>query len=81
VLRGPQRSADLFVLRKRRPGRQQLRGLHKLIARYRNAGLSDIAFDFYPGGRHEMLNEINRRAGPNPPAQLDFPNTGKTERR
>ena len=21
----------------------------------------DIAFDFYPGGRHEMLNEINRR--------------------
>jgi alpha-beta hydrolase superfamily lysophospholipase len=40
---------------------QQLRGLHKLIARYRDAGLSDIAFDFYPGGRHEMLNEINRR--------------------
>ena len=26
-----------------------------------NAGLRDIAFDFYPGGRHEMLNEINRR--------------------
>jgi alpha-beta hydrolase superfamily lysophospholipase len=63
------------------PVGQQLRGLHKLIARYRDAGLSDIAFDFYPGGRHEMLNEINRRAGPNPPAQLDFPNTGKTERR
>ena len=43
------------------PVGQQLRGLHKLIARYRDAGLSDIAFDFYPGGRHEMLNEINRR--------------------
>ncbi len=57
------------------PVGQQLRGLHKLIARYRDAGLSDIAFDFYPGGRHEMLNEINRRQ--DPPAQLDFPNTGK----
>jgi alpha-beta hydrolase superfamily lysophospholipase len=43
------------------PVGQQLRGLHTLIGRYRDAGLRDIAFDFYPGGRHEMLNEINRR--------------------
>jgi alpha-beta hydrolase superfamily lysophospholipase len=43
------------------PVGQQLRGLHRLIGRYRDAGLRDIAFDFYPGGRHEMLNEINRR--------------------
>jgi alpha-beta hydrolase superfamily lysophospholipase len=43
------------------PVGQQLRGLHGLIGRYRDAGLRDIAFDFYPGGRHEMLNEINRR--------------------
>jgi alpha-beta hydrolase superfamily lysophospholipase len=43
------------------PVGQQLRGLHKLIERYRDAGLRDISFDFYPGGRHEMLNEINRR--------------------
>jgi alpha-beta hydrolase superfamily lysophospholipase len=42
------------------PVGEQLRGLHKLIGRYRDAGLHDIAFDFYPGGRHEMLNEINR---------------------
>jgi alpha-beta hydrolase superfamily lysophospholipase len=42
------------------PVGQQLRGLHRLIDRYRDAGLRDIAFDFYPGGRHEMLNEINR---------------------
>ena len=40
---------------------QQLRGLHTLIDRYHDAGSRDIAFDFYPGGRHEMLNEINRR--------------------
>jgi alpha-beta hydrolase superfamily lysophospholipase len=43
------------------PVGQQLRGLHRLIGRYRDAGLRHIAFDFYPGGRHEMLNEINRR--------------------
>src|SRR6201995_720011 len=43
------------------PVGQQLRGLHRLIGRYRDAGLHDIAFDFYPGGRHEMLNETNRR--------------------
>jgi alpha-beta hydrolase superfamily lysophospholipase len=24
------------------------------------AGVYDISYDFYPGGRHEMLNEINR---------------------
>jgi alpha-beta hydrolase superfamily lysophospholipase len=43
------------------PVGQQLRGARTLISRYREAGLRDIACDFYPGGRHEMLNEINRR--------------------
>jgi len=43
------------------PVGQQLRGVHVRMDRYREAGLRDISFDFYPGGRHEMLNEINRR--------------------
>jgi alpha-beta hydrolase superfamily lysophospholipase len=43
------------------PVGQQLRGLRTLIGRYHVAELHDIAFDFYSGGRHEMLNEINRR--------------------
>jgi alpha-beta hydrolase superfamily lysophospholipase len=43
------------------PVGQQLLGLHVLIDRYRDAGLHDVSFDFYPGGRHEMLNEVNRR--------------------
>jgi alpha-beta hydrolase superfamily lysophospholipase len=30
------------------------------MERYRQAGISDISHDFYRGGRHEMLNEINR---------------------
>jgi alpha-beta hydrolase superfamily lysophospholipase len=43
------------------PVGQHLRGIHLLIDRYRDAGLHDVSFDFYPGGRHEMLNEVNRR--------------------
>jgi hypothetical protein len=29
--------------------------------RYRSAGLAAIAHDFYSGGRHEMLHQVNRR--------------------
>jgi len=42
------------------PVGQQLEGLALLIHRYEKAGLYDISHDFYQGGRHEMLNEINR---------------------
>lgn len=42
------------------PVGQQLKGVETLIARYRKAGLHDISRHFYAGGRHEMLNEINR---------------------
>ena len=31
-----------------------------LSGRYQKAGISSISHDFYAGGRHEMLNEINR---------------------
>ena len=39
---------------------QQLDGVELLIHRYEKAGLYDVSHDFYQGGRHEMLNEINR---------------------
>ena len=42
------------------PVGQQLEGLALLIHRYEKAGLYDVSRDFYKGGRHEMLNEINR---------------------
>jgi alpha-beta hydrolase superfamily lysophospholipase len=42
------------------PVGQKLEGVRVLIARYRNSGLQDISYDFYPGARHEMLNEVNR---------------------
>jgi alpha-beta hydrolase superfamily lysophospholipase len=41
------------------PVGQQLEGLRILMDRYRRAGLSNISHHFYPGGRHEMLNEVN----------------------
>jgi alpha-beta hydrolase superfamily lysophospholipase len=34
--------------------------LNLLIERYQAAGVKDVTWDFYPGGRHEMLNETNR---------------------
>ena len=33
---------------------------HVLIDRYPNAGVASIAHDFYSGGRHKMLHELNR---------------------
>jgi alpha-beta hydrolase superfamily lysophospholipase len=42
------------------PVGRQLKGVEVLVERYRKAGLRDISHDFYPDGRHEMLNEINR---------------------
>jgi len=31
-----------------------------IIDRYREAGICNISYNFYKGGRYEMLNEINR---------------------
>jgi alpha-beta hydrolase superfamily lysophospholipase len=39
---------------------QQLDGVELLIQRYEKAGIYDVSHDFYRGGRHEMLNDINR---------------------
>jgi alpha-beta hydrolase superfamily lysophospholipase len=38
----------------------ELEGVRTLIERYHQAGVSDISHEFYDGGRHEMLNELNR---------------------
>ena len=45
------------------PVGQQLEGVRILIGRYRSAGLSNISYHFYPGGRNEMLNEVNPNEG------------------
>src|ERR1700733_4061064 len=38
----------------------KLEGVRILTDRYQAAGIQDIDHNYYPGGRHEMLNEINR---------------------
>ena len=43
------------------PVGRRLEDVRALIDRYRDAGLTSINHDFYPGGRHEMLHESNRR--------------------
>jgi alpha-beta hydrolase superfamily lysophospholipase len=42
------------------PVGQRLEGVKLLIERYHKASVHDISHDFYLGGRHEMLNDINR---------------------
>ena len=34
--------------------------LRLLMARYRQAGMTRLEYDFYPDARHEVLNEVNR---------------------
>ena len=36
------------------------KGVLQLISNWKAAGVKDISYKLYPGGRHEMLNEINR---------------------
>ncbi|MCP9752640.1 alpha/beta fold hydrolase [Ferruginibacter sp. HRS2-29] len=36
------------------------KGFLALISKWKAAGVKDITYDLYPGGRHEMLNELNR---------------------
>lgn len=42
------------------PVNRNLDLLKPLVERYAAAGLTDLEVKVYPGGRHEMLNEINR---------------------
>lgn len=37
------------------------KGFLQLISNWKTAGVKDISYKLYPGGRHEMMNEINRQ--------------------
>lgn len=43
------------------PVGQMGRGVPRVAEQYRRAGLQDVTVKIYPGGRHEMLNELNRQ--------------------
>ncbi len=36
------------------------KGLKRVLKQYKKAGIQDVTLKLYKGGRHEMLNEINR---------------------
>ena len=42
------------------PVGKNTKGVRNLLEAYTAAGLKSITYTFYPGGRHEMLNEINK---------------------
>jgi alpha-beta hydrolase superfamily lysophospholipase len=42
------------------PVGERTKSLDQLLGAYARAGLQDVTHKFYPGGRHEMLNETNR---------------------
>jgi alpha-beta hydrolase superfamily lysophospholipase len=44
----------------RDPVGENTKSVEQLIAAYRSAGLRDVTHRFYPEGRHEMVNEVNR---------------------
>ncbi len=59
-LRSIRRSLPIYLFSgSEDPVGERLEGLRLLMDRYRSAGLWNISHHFYPGGRHEMLNEIN----------------------
>ena len=37
------------------------KGVRKVERMFRRAGCTDVTVRLYPGGRHEMFNEINRQ--------------------
>jgi len=43
------------------PVNGQLALVHPLVERYRSAGLTDVELKTYPGARHELTNETNRK--------------------
>ena len=50
----------LFLSGDRDPVGKFTRGVLENIRQLKTAGLKDVSFKFYPGARHEILNEINR---------------------
>ena len=59
-LRGIRRALPIYLFSgSEDPVGQQLAGVRTLMGRYRSAGLPNISHHFYPGGRHELLNEVN----------------------
>lgn len=60
IARIPKRLPIYIIGGRRDPVSGNSKGLEKLVAVYRNAGLERVTHRFYPEARHELFNEINR---------------------
>ena len=49
-----------FIAGELDPLGQETKSIDKLIKRYQSYGITDIEHKYYPNGRHEMLNEVNK---------------------
>ena len=50
----------LFISGDCDPVGEQGRGVRRAYKAFRKAGMTNVSMKLYPGGRHEMLNEINK---------------------
>jgi alpha-beta hydrolase superfamily lysophospholipase len=60
LARLPRELPVLLVAGDADPLNRKLEGLHVLERRWRDAGVRRVDTRYYPGGRHEVLNETNR---------------------
>lgn len=51
----------LFISGDMDPVGEYGKGITKVVDKYKELGAGDVTFKLYEGGRHEMLNEINRK--------------------
>ena len=54
------RTPICFISGDRDPVGNMGKGVEKVARMFRAAGCRDVTVKLYPGGRHEMFNEINR---------------------
>jgi len=60
ISRTPPKLPVLCISGEKDPVGHNTKGVKRVIRSFRKGGSQDVEFLFFPGGRHEMLNETNR---------------------
>ena len=55
----PQEMPILIFSGDKDPVGEMGKGVIRVVNQYKKAGINDLTFNLYEGGRHEMLNEVN----------------------
>ncbi len=51
----------LLISGEKDPLGEDLKGVKRVIRSFKKAGIKNVEYKFYNGGRHEMLNELNKK--------------------